>query len=277
MVSLEEIWRRSALFLFQDVGAVLSNKKGNIAKQHLIQKVMRNKLFILMLAAASMLCVTSCSHTDKDVIPNIPSEYYLRVGQTRSLEYRANWESDNPFVATIDQMGNITANKIGTARVSAKNLPTCLVKVSGYSLYDEPIIEWGISYSQLVSRLGKPDTDDGKNIGYLTGKDAAPVVQYTLKNGGLEAVSLAVKSSYSESLAKHLTQRYQPVTIKDNYYFFIDAEKPSLAKTMIGATLYNLEYFGVVYMRYNQTKNNINDEDVLDMIKNSLSKIEMEQ
>ena len=275
-MSLDSVWRQSALFLFQDVGAVLSNKKGNIAKQHLIQKVMRNKLFILMLAAASMLCVTSCSHTDKDVIPNIPSEYNLRVGQTRSLEYRANWESDNPFVATIDQMGNITANKIGTARVSAKNLPSCLVKVSGYSLYDEPIIEWGISYSQLVSRLGKPYSDDGKNVLYLTDNDAVPGVQYTFKNGGLETVAIGVKSSYSESLAKHLTQRYQPITIKDNYFYFIDAEKPSLAKTVVVATLYNLNAFGVVYTRYNHTKSNLNDEDILDMMKNSLSNIVVE-
>lgn len=236
------------------------------------------KIFSLMLFITSIVCLTACSPEEQEEeLPNIPTNRYMKVGESYNLGYASNWVSSNTFVATVDNEGIITAVREGTAKIysTSKDL-SCNVSVSPtYTLYNEPITQWGIGKNSVISKKGTADSDTDSGLGYNTGNSIAPIEIYLFKNNKLYASAVMVQTTYSDELVEHLSQRYKPVYIDtDNYsFYFIDAETVEDTETIVVVELYNVNYWQVLYMENTSTRSAVNQNELFEMVKSEIESI----
>lgn len=209
------------------------------------------KMFCMMLSIASFVGFTSCSSDDKeDVTLNLPSSKSMKVGDVYDMQYKSDWTSNNTFVASVDNNGVVTANRVGTANIYS-NAHRCQVTVSAnVTLYNEPITEWGITQSYLISKRGTPYSSTSSAVAYDLNSDITPFEMYSFENNKLTAAIVLVSTTYTESMLDHLSERFKPVYVdsEDLTALFINAESVYEAKTTIVTTLYNTKYWAVMYM-----------------------------
>lgn len=226
------------------------------------------KMFSLMLVMTSILCFTACSSDDEEKLPNIPNSKYIKVGESFDLGYECNWVSSNTFSVTVNNSGVIKGVRKGTAYVYSKDKDLeCYVSVSpSYTLYNEPIIDWGISKSSIRSRKGTPDSENSTTFTYNTNSTITPIEMYLFKDNQLAASAIVVKTSYTDELVEHLSQRFKPATVDiENYrLYFIDAETISETETAVVAQLYNTSYWLVMYSEYTSTRSVTNNTELFD-------------
>ena len=224
-----------------------------------------------MLIMASLISVTSCSKDDDDR-PDIPKKISMTVGDVYSFEYQGDWASTKPFVATVDENGAVTAVRAGEAKIYSAELGLkCDVTVvPEYTLYDEPITEWGISKSDLIKKRGTPDAFLETSIAYQTNNDATTLEMYIFEDNTLSMAAVDVNTLYTEELLEHLSQRMLPAYYDEEEYiiYFIDAETLEDAETVVLAQLYEEDgYWLVAYMPNISTRGVSNFEDLYKNVK----------
>ena len=133
------------------------------------------KIFSLMLFMASLVSVTSCDYID-DLFTETVN---IKVGESKTIEspnssqWYGEWVSDNPFVAyAVGQ--KVYGNKVGKARFRAvrSSNPIYTTKSTEYvvnvfpsfTLFEDPIIQWGMSQEKLISKRGTPDSSNDNYI-----------------------------------------------------------------------------------------------------------------
>ncbi len=191
--------------------------------------------YSLMLLTALSFCIASCSKDD-DEVPSVQTSCELEVGETFDLGFKGEWLTSNPYVATIDQEGIITAQRMGTARVllNKHNLHCDVTVKPNYTLYNEPVTEWGISKNALIEKRGMPDAADGEMVGYVTNNEALPLEMYTFEEYRLTECMMMGDANYKSQITKHLNQRYKYMTQSEGILIYIDSERADNAKTLIG-------------------------------------------
>lgn len=234
----------------------------------------------LMLLITSILCFTACSGDNKEERPNIPTSRYMKVGEDFNLGYQSDWVSSNTFAATVDNMGIITAVRKGTANIysTSKDL-SCFISVSpSYTLYNEPITDWGLSKSRIKSRKGTPDNETSTVFTYNTNSTITPIEMYLFEDNQLAASAIVVKTSYTDELVEHLSQRFKPATVDiENYrLYFIDAETISETEIAVVAQLYNTSYWLVMYSEYTSTRSVTNNTELFDTMISELKSLDFD-
>ena len=229
-----------------------------------------------MLIIASFVCVCSCSDNNEERI-NIPSSRNMKVGESFNLGYPSNWVSSNTFSAKVDNNGVITAIRKGTANIysTSKDL-SCYISVSpSYTLYNDPILQWGISKNSVISKKGTPDSETSTVLTYNTSSTTTPIEMYLFENNSLKASAILVKTSYSDELVEHLSQRFKPAAVDvENYsLYFIDAETLSDSETIVLAQLYNTSYWLVMYSQNTSTRSAVNQNELFEIVKSEIESI----
>lgn len=219
------------------------------------------RTFSLMLIVASFISLSSCSNENDKSPSNIPTEHFMAVGENFNLEYKSNWKSSNTFAATVDKEGVITAVKVGEAKIySTKEDLSCNVYVyPSYSLYRDPITEWGISQEELKKEKGtlfgeEIIEEDAERIAYKTSNTIAPIEIYNFENDSLTSSAVLIHNSYLEKLGLHLSQRMKAINFNEGegIIIFIDAESPSDAKIIAGIIEYDSSYIAILYTQYTE-------------------------
>lgn len=215
---------------------------------------MKLLLPILSVFAFTVSLLPSC--TLKSEYPadiEIPTSISLSVGETYDLGLESSsWSSKNDFVAQIGTDGVVTAKHVGKCTVMFSNFRQtlrCEVTVfPNTTLYSEPIQQWGMRKSQLISIEGHDYKESDNSIGYMTDNSSAPMKIYAFEDDRLFASGVVVKISSSERLADHLLERYQPVALEGTRSLFIDSYSLDEAETVVYMEVYSLEYWAVMYM-----------------------------
>ena len=210
----------------------------------------------ICMAFLPIILFVGCSKDeDKQNSLNIPSSVSVKVDSSVNLGSVQNWTSNNTFIAEVTNEGLITGKHVGECTVSCSGASCSVTVTANNTLYTEPIIDWGISKSELISRKGQPDNENGNALVYETGNSAAPYEMYTFKNGVLESSAMVVMSSYTSSLTDHITDRYYPVYYDDDYYYFANAYALSDANLLVVLGLAdNAQYWLVMYMEHSSSK-----------------------
>lgn len=218
------------------------------------------KLLLFLLVLPFVL--GSCgSDDDDDSISLKETEKVLKYGETYQINAtssnKISYTSENKYHATVSESGLVTAGRIGETQISVsdgKSTKKFKVTVNAESnLYPEPNIEFGISKADLIKKLGTPDSQTDSGIGYLNYSTNAPIAMYLFdSNGKLNSSTVMVKTAYSSELGTFFKERYvYGTSIEEDYtLIFVNALKIEDATMLIGASLYNANYWSTTYMPY---------------------------
>ena len=239
------------------------------------------KIFSVMLLAASVVCLTACSGDEEEVRPKIPSSRNMKVGETFKLGYETQWESSNKHVATVNSAGVVTAERQGTTKIySGQENLSCMVSVvPSYTLYNEPIMQWGISKNSIKSQKGTPVQVTSTVLGYETGNTIAPLEMYMFENDRLSSAAVIVKLAYAEEMVEHLVQRYVPVKLdlEDYNVYLVDPAPSGERKVYVLVQAYNKSYCLVLYMNVSDstTRSDSDRTELLERMMKEFSTIDI--
>lgn len=237
--------------------------------------------FSMMLLVASVVCLTACSGDEKEVRPSIPASRNMKVGESFNLGYSTDWTTSNKYAATVNNEGVVTAVRKGTAKIYSRqeNLSCAVSVVPSYTLYNEPIVTWGITKNELIARKGTPDQESSKVLTYKTENSVVPMEMYQYENNKLTSSAVAVKTTYTEEMVEHLIQRYVPVEldIENNHAYFVSPTSSGEIEMYVLNQLYNTSYWLVMYAKSSSstTRSASEQAELFEKMKEELSAIEI--
>lgn len=216
-------------------------------------------LSLLMLFITSTIAFSSCSDDEKNspqnpLNPTIPKTKTMTVGETWNIGESGTLSTDNDFIVSVSSKHIAKAEHIGNCIIS-NGANMCKVSVKGrITLYKDPITQWGISKSQLISICGSNYIEQNGIIGYKSGDPDCPMVAYGFKNNGLSSVGVLVSTDKSETLAKFLVERFLPVEQSGYEYYFVNNNNPSKVTMAVMVSFYSIDYWMVTYVPVNESR-----------------------
>jgi hypothetical protein len=204
------------------------------------------KKIIHALAAALVLLVAGCQKEDlpepltlKDTeITMFPKQEY-RIEAGDGLEFSTGDE----FVAGVEEDGTVTANHVGETVVTVqRGTETKEMKVTVISkknLFPLPILEFGMSKSDIVKKLGKPTeyNKDGHMI-YRNYSPAAPMCMYFIgEDGKMDMVGVGVDLKHTTSCGEFLAEHYAIMGEAAGYFWLLNAYSKEKATIIVSVSV----------------------------------------
>lgn len=199
----------------------------------------------------------SCTNEEDELITLQTIEKTLYFGDEYQIEAKSSapitYTSEDKYHAGVSESGLVTARFVGETNIiltNGKDSKKVKIIVKAESnLYPNPNLEFGISRSSLIAKLGTPTTTTATAIAYADYSIAAPLVMYTFDvNNKLKSSSILVKTLYGSNLGTYLVERYYPVDIAN--LIFVNAIETSKITMLVGAYLYSTSYWHVYYTPY---------------------------
>lgn len=174
-----------------------------------------------------------------------------------SLE-KITYSSGNNYYATVSDSGLVTGGRIGTVNITLKNnSDTKTVKVTTYTtnfLYPDPILDFGVSKSSIISKLGTPayqaTSGNLSGIRYDNSTSTTAGTVYYFTDDKLNLIQVRVKTAYTTLLTSYLTDRFAYAGQSSGSFIFfneIDSKKITVG---VSNTLFNTDYWQVAYVAY---------------------------
>lgn len=221
------------------------------------------KKTVLLIGVSLSLLFVSCSKDDEvdKLITLESSAKTLFFGDEYQIEATSNtpilYSSEDEYHAHVSEPGLVTARFIGETNIVLSNgndRKTVSITVKPQiNLYPDPNLEFGISRSALITKYGTPDAESETTILYNNYSNAAAAVMYLFdENNKLKNTAVMVKTAYNSNLGTFLVERYLPIDM-DNL-LFVNALRPEDATLLIGADLYDISYWLVLYVPYSSIR-----------------------
>lgn len=134
-------------------------------------------------------------------------EYTIKVSSDTKVVYKSNDE----YIATVSEVGVITAMKIGETFISLNNgtdKKSFTVEVKPrYVLYEE--FEFGTTKDIIISKQGTPDNENENSISYYNYTKEISEITYFFNDDKLINLRVYAKSSFKDILEPFLLERYK--------------------------------------------------------------------
>ena len=233
---------------------------------------MKKILFALLCAFAVL--ATGCQEkedtgitlSETEVTLNSAEKYQIAAESQTPITYT----SENEYHATVDKQGLVTAMFVGETDIVLDNGEDTkklhVIIEPKYNLYEEPVIDFGITKDELISMLGEPDRTDEDNLIYLNSSTESPMTLYSFENGKLSTSTVVVWTQYTENLVSFLNERYALLTEQEGTFLFMNGTEKSSATMSVLAYLYGTQYWMVMYNPYDATKSAAVSKDVQTVI-----------
>ena len=164
------------------------------------------KILFLMTA---VLVIAGCSKSEDGKLTLSANQVSLYSGDTKQVTVNDNatWSSKSEFVAEVSEDGIIKGNHVGKTIITATSdngEALCEVVVNAkYSTYTEPVLEFGVDKATVKAKEKRTILED--------------------KTSTLGSSAIALSYSYTEEIAKFLSERYQVIgKDSDGAYYFIN-------------------------------------------------------
>lgn len=173
------------------------------------------KILFLMTA---VLVIAGCSKSEDGKLTLSANQVSLYSGDTKQVTVNDNatWSSKSEFVAEVSEDGIIKGNHVGKTIITATSdngEALCEVVVNAkYSTYTEPVLEFGVDKATVKAKEKRTILEDKTStLGYRGENSAVKSVAYLFENGKLTSSAIALSYSYTEEIAKFLSERYQVI------------------------------------------------------------------
>lgn len=189
-------------------------------------KTMTNKYLVMTFAAMS-ICFTSCKKeftlNESSVTLNQGDQYTIGYENGTNLVYT----SDNPYVATVDNNGVVTANFVGNANINvAASEGNQILKVNVaplYTLYEEPYLDFTMSKTEVMDMYG--DTYLGQSVdGDLEMSffqvNSKYAYAFLFTGDELEAIYAVCQYTGIDKVRQFLSERYSYIYEEDGMYTY---------------------------------------------------------
>lgn len=128
-----------------------------------IIQIMKSDIFkstaVMVITFIVAISFTSCSKDDPIVLSNPSATIILHRNDEQAVSLKSgdniSWSSNNEFVATVED-GKVTGKHVGSTTIVAQNdesrIEVPVTVTPAYFLYDDPIIEFGLTKKTLLAR-----------------------------------------------------------------------------------------------------------------------------
>ncbi|NMA74473.1 MAG: hypothetical protein GX963_10010 [Bacteroidales bacterium] len=187
-----------------------------------------------------------------EVTLNSLDKHQIEVESEDNVAYSV----ENENHAKVDEKGLVTALLIGETDINitdgSKNAKVKIKVEPKENLYTEPILDFTLSKSDVIKKLGKPAVDNDDGIAYESANKAVDLVMYLFdENGKMTGTSVSIRSSYGERLVNFLAERYMIVSSKERLFSnTVDIKKTTM---VVHISIGDYENLLVHYMPYSPT------------------------
>ena len=206
------------------------------------------KKIALALTLALPFVFASCGNDDDELNDIVLNETSVEIlyGQSKTItssEKNATFVSNNTFVATVNQNGEIEAEHVGEAVITVTkegcNPAQCKVVVKATNNnFDLPVLQWNITQAelgQLVPSKFKVLSSDSETVFYNEVGDAYPWYSYNFKENRMNAAGLHTDTNMAadEALVAFIEQRYKEIEETETGWIYIDADTKTAANVQV--------------------------------------------
>lgn len=211
----------------------------------------------------------SCDVAKTPVLTVAPESITLYKDGTRQITTNAEdaiFETEDDFYASVDEMGLVTANKVGKTNIFINSsygeavIPVTIMPQ--YSLYPDVDQLVGKSLNDIVRIMGSSyeTTSDNGSIfyTYVAPSSYCDLLSFNTENGICTSILAMIPSEYTNKLVDALAERYTVAGMLNDYFFFLNHDQ----KTIIAVMVYSYSYLAVLYTEYTEdTKSSTNNKD----------------
>jgi hypothetical protein len=222
------------------------------------------KKVILPLVMLACFLGVSCSkeNAKKLILDKVSTQLYQsETALISSNGTNVKYESRDPYVAGVDENGEVTARFVGETIIDVKadeGSAEFKVTVNGkYHTFDEPCHDWTKTKSQVFAMHPSLSFSQSGDYWMATVDESkAMILQYKFNTSDkLESAALSIHQDYAIQAMYFLAERYLPITEKDGYYFFVNGLSTSTANTSVALTkITGYKAYMIMYLPYSSSK-----------------------
>lgn len=207
---------------------------------------MKKKLLYLSLVICSAFVSCGSEDSKADEKANAasisPSSISMYFDGERQLigNNVTSWNSNNDFVASVDENGLVKGAHVGTTQIIGSNGKTsasCQVEIKAkYNLYDTPILEWGASRLTIKNKETHVFKSSSTNADFYdySKNGESYLLEYLFENDRLKSVSVMGKLSLFPDFGYYLIERYSPISNDPDLFMFADGYTKDKMTTIVG-------------------------------------------
>jgi len=169
-------------------------------------------------------------------------------------DYDLTYKSEDEYHAKVDEKGLVTATYVGETNIVVSNTETSKkVKITvrpEYTLCEDLCPYLGMTKSQILSKFGEPYQTTEKYIRYKDYTSYVSLLVFTIENGVVTNITIAVSTSYMSMLISYLKERYAFVSMQNDIYMYVNNTDETKITTMLGMMVYDAQYLAVTYTKY---------------------------
>lgn len=221
---------------------------------------------IKFLVLSMLLIIAFGCEEDKQGLEISNASISIQYGDSLQLnaksDYPVVYSSENLFHAGVSEAGLVKGYHIGSTSITVSSndqeVSIPIEVTSKYNFYAEPITEWGMSKTELISKVGAPDEyDSDGNLSYTNPTSDITLLRYFIdSNDELYGVGLGMNyEDYTEILGT-VNERYMIYDVNSSTLTlsYSNAMDKYDATTLVELRLNVLENVIVVYVENTPTK-----------------------
>jgi len=231
-------------------------------------KKFTNALMLGAISIAAIISLNSCNKTPATPEMTIdPASVETHAFDTILMSVtgapaEVTYETTNDYVAYVsnDTLYTIFVGETAITATSGDQKATCAVKVTPeYTLFTEPITEWGCSTADLKTKHGGEATEQEGTILYVQDEKNGVMELYQFENGALSSsMLLAAATTRNQDIINFLAERYAYVGEQSGAYLFVNAldiEDVTLVIQLEIIEVQGQQFFRAWYYPYSSQQN----------------------
>lgn len=223
------------------------------------------KKFLLPIIVLMAVMFSACENKANDTISMATIEVTLNYEDTYQIQATSTspnaltYTSQDEFHATVSETGLVTAGRVGETNIEVSDgISTKYFRViveRKYELFPtvDIVLDFGISRSELISRLGTPDEEGSDYLEYMDQEEQLTVRYEFDTNDNLNTTYvIAPTIPYGLLIPDYLIERYMTVGMTEEDIFVLingteDSYDMTILYSVVSSSLCMIGYFPADY------------------------------